>query len=163
MNNSIRALTAEDEPIVWQFLMYAAHETSLESVQEQPHLARYAQNWRRVGDLGYVACQDDVAIGAAWLRLWFGEDRGFGYVDDTIPELAMAVLPFYRRLGVGSQLLLHLIDTVRNVFPGICLNVRADNPAVNLYQRVGFVKIQGSESVNRTGGTSFNMLCMFSK
>ena len=141
--------------------MYAAHETSLELVQKQPYLARYAQNWSRAGDMGYAAYRDGAAIGAAWLRLWCGEDRGFGYVDSTIPELAMAVLPSYRRLGIGTQLLLHLIDAARNIFPGVSLNVRADNPAVILYQRVGFIKVEGSEVVNRTGGTSFNMLCMF--
>ncbi len=162
MNYSIRALTVTDEPIVWQFLMYAAHETSLESVQQQSYLARYAHNWGRKGDIGYVAHQDDRAIGAVWLRLWCDEERGFGYVDNIIPELAMAVLPSYRRLGVGSRLLLHLIDSAQIAFPGICLNVRADNPVVSLYQRVGFIKIAGSEAVNRTGGISFNMLCMFS-
>jgi hypothetical protein len=40
--------------------MYASHETSLESVQRQPSLTRYAQNWGRAGDVGFVAYIDEL-------------------------------------------------------------------------------------------------------
>ena len=39
-------------------------------------------------------------IGAAWLRLLKGDERGYGHVDDETPELGMAVLPAYRGRGV---------------------------------------------------------------
>jgi hypothetical protein len=90
MDFVIRSLMIEDELIVWEMLRYAAHESSIESVQQQPYLARYALNWGRMGDLGYVASINDTSpLGAAWLRLWLGEDQGFGYVKDQIPELAI--------------------------------------------------------------------------
>lgn len=162
MDYIVRALTVADAPTVWTMLMYAAHEPSLESVQQQACLARYAQNWGRSGDMGSVACRDADAIGAAWLRLWSGDDRGFGYIEDAIPELAIAVRPEYCGQGIGTQLLQQTLAAAQNLFPAVCLNVRADNPAVKLYQRVGFAKISGSEIVNRTGGVSFNMLCQFS-
>jgi GNAT superfamily N-acetyltransferase len=101
---------------------------------------------------------DEVAIGAAWLRLWSGDDRGFGYLDDAIPELAIAVLPAYRGQGAGTTLLSHVLNTARGLFPAVCLSVRADNPVVHLYRRIGFVKVEGSEVTNRTGGTSFTMV-----
>jgi hypothetical protein len=84
MNYSVRTLTVADESIVWEMLRYAAHEPSLESVRQQPYLARYALNWGRVGDLGYVAEQNTGSIGAAWLRLWLAEDRGFGYIGNYL-------------------------------------------------------------------------------
>lgn len=161
MNYTVRALTAADEPIVWAMLMYAAHEPSLEAVQQQPCLARYASDWGRAGDMGFAAYVETEAVGAAWLRLWATDDRGFGYVDDPIPELAMAVCPNYRGKGVGTALLTHVLEAAQAQFPAVSLNVRATNPALNLYQRLGFVKVAGSEAVNRVGGISFNMVKQF--
>ncbi|MGL4621998.1 MAG: hypothetical protein ACRCZS_23565, partial [Chroococcidiopsis sp.] len=42
MNFVIRPLMLEDELIVWKMLRYASHESSIESVKQQPYLARYA-------------------------------------------------------------------------------------------------------------------------
>lgn len=163
MNYEIRSLTAEDELFVWRMLMYAAHEPSVEAVQKQLYLSRYAANWGRMGDMGSVALVNEQLIGAAWLRLWLSEDKGFGYIDDSTPELAMAVLPEYCGKGIGTKLLKQVLETAQSVYPGVSLNVRANNPAINLYQRAGFIKVEGSEVVNRTGGIPFNMVCNFGK
>jgi ribosomal protein S18 acetylase RimI-like enzyme len=159
MDYSIRALTLEDQTIVWEMLRYAAHESSLQSVQSQPLLARYAVDWGRPSDIGCVATLSPIAIGAAWLRLGSGEDQGFGYISDDIPELAIAVLPNYRGQGLGTQLLMQILEMAKPNFSAVSLSVRADNPVVRLYERSGFVKIAGSEVVNRTGRGSFTMVC----
>jgi GNAT superfamily N-acetyltransferase len=160
MTYTLRVLNAEDESIIWEMLRYASHEESLESVQNQPCLTRYATGWGRVGDLGWVAVKNESAIGAAWLRLWL-DDKGFGYINDAIPELAMAVSPNYQNQGIGTRLLKQLLETAKKEFPAVSLNVRENNPAVRLYQRVGFTKVMQSEVVNRTGGISFNMIYKF--
>jgi GNAT superfamily N-acetyltransferase len=156
-----RPLTLEDESIVWKMLRYAAHESSVESVQQQPYLARYALDWGRVGDMGHVAFEDTSPIGAAWLRLWLGENKGFGYVRDEIPELAIAVVPDFRGQGVGTKLLKQILHTAKMTYPAISLSVRANNPVLGLYERTGFLKIPGSDVVNRLGEASFNMMCEF--
>jgi ribosomal protein S18 acetylase RimI-like enzyme len=161
MNFVIRSLMVEDESIVWEMLRYAAHESSIESIQQQPYLARYALNWGRMGDLGYVAIVDTSPIGAAWLRLWLEKDKGFGYVKDEIPELAIAVLPDYRRQGIGTKLLTQILGTTKMKYPAVSLSVRANNPVVRLYERTGFMKVPGSEVVNRAGEVSFNMMYEF--
>jgi ribosomal protein S18 acetylase RimI-like enzyme len=162
MNFVIRPLMLEDESIVWGMLRYAAHESSIESVRQQPYLARYALNWGRMGDFGYVASIDDLSpIGAAWLRLWLGEDKGFGYVNDEIPELAIAVLPNYRGQGIGTKLLTQILGAAKMKYPAVSLSVRANNLVVRLYERIGFIQIPGSEVVNRAGELSFNMICEF--
>jgi ribosomal protein S18 acetylase RimI-like enzyme len=155
----LRPLTLEDQPIVWQMLMYAAHEPTLTSVKNQPCLSRYAAGWGRAGDMGVIALEDQQAMGAAWLRLWPAEDKGFGYVDNSVPELAIAVLPAYRGQGIGTQLLKSVLAVAPAVYPAVSLSVRDDNPAIRLYQRVGFVKVEQSEVSNRTGGASFTMIC----
>ncbi len=157
----IRPLMNEDELIVWEMLRYASHESSIESVRHQPYLARYALNWGRIGDIGYVATSDTSPIGAAWVRLWLGEDKGFGYVDDGIPELAIAVLPNYRGQGTGTKLLRQILDAAQISYPAVSLSVRANNPVLRLYERQGFIKIPGTEVVNRAGDASFNMVYEF--
>jgi ribosomal protein S18 acetylase RimI-like enzyme len=161
MDFVIRSLMVEDESIVWEMLRYAAHESSIESVKQQPYLARYALNWGRIGDLGYVTSIDTIPIGAAWLRLWLGEDKGFGYVKDEIPELAIAVVPDYRGQGISAHLLTQILDAAKMKYPAVSLSVRANNPVVRLYERTGFIKIPESEVVNRAGEVSFNMMCEF--
>jgi GNAT superfamily N-acetyltransferase len=160
MDYTVRPLTIEDEPILWTMLMYAAHENSLESVQSQPILSRYVEGWGRFGDMGTVAFVNENAIASAWLCLWTDDDRGFGYIDSTIPELAITVLPEYRGNGVGTTLLQQILSA-QGLFPAVCLIVRADNPVVNLYQRLRFVKAENKEIVNRVGGNSFNMVYKF--
>ncbi len=163
MDYEIRTLTNEDDSVVWKMLMYASHESSLETVQKQPYLSRYAINLGRMGDMGFIASINEQSIGAAWLRLWSGDDRGFGYIDYSIPELAMAVIPEHRGQGIGTKLLMQVLESAQSAYPAVSLNVRANNPVVSLYQRAGFVKVEGSEVVNRTGGVSFNMVCRFSR
>ena len=158
MDYTIRAATAKDESTVWEMLRYASHESSLLSVQKQSCLARYASNWGRVGDLGCIAEKDQLHLGMAWLRLWSKSEKGYGYINDTIPELAIAVLPDYRGQGVGTSLLSQILAMAKNRFPAVSLSVRADNSVVRLYERVGFIKVPGSEIANRTGTVSYNMV-----
>ena len=112
-------------------------------VVERPEIAKYVRAWGRDGDLGFVAVdvQSGEPIGAAWLRLLKGDERGYGYVDDETPELGMAVLPAYRGRGVGSGLLARLLESAEAVYGSVCLSVSADNPAARLYERAGFERV----------------------
>jgi ribosomal protein S18 acetylase RimI-like enzyme len=163
MDYQIRTVTAEDASILWEMLRYAAHQPSLAAVRSQPQLARYVAEWGRSGDLGWIANWGKTSIGAAWLRLWLGEDKGFGYISDEIPELALAVLPDYRGQGIGTHLLMQVLNMAKENFPAVSLSVRSNNPVLRLYERVGFIKVIGSEVVNPAGGESFNMVCRFKR
>ena len=155
----LRPLNAFDQGLLWQFLIIAAHETELAAVRDYPKLARYAEGWGRHGDSGWLAQKDGAAVGVTWLRLWPGQDKGFGWVRDDVPELAIAVMKQYQGQGIGSALLKQILESARGVYPAVSLNVRRDNPAVRLYVRFGFTSVPGSERPNRSGGISFNMLC----
>ena len=161
MNNelSIRLLDSQDEPVLWEMLMYAAYESSLKAVKANPDLIRYVENWGRAGDMGVAAEQDCTPIGAAWLRLWPSDEKGYGYISDDIPELAIALLPNFRGQGIGTKLLKQTLTLAQDQFSAVSLSIRADNPALRLYQRVGFVPVTGSEAINRMGGRSFTMIC----
>ncbi|MGK7878362.1 MAG: GNAT family N-acetyltransferase, partial [Xenococcaceae cyanobacterium] len=96
------------------------------------------------------------------LRLWLNQEKGFGYINDSVPELAIAVLPKNRGQGIGTKLITQVLKMAQKVYPAVSLSVRSDNPAIRLYQRLGFVKVEDSEKMNQTGGNSFNMIYQFS-
>ncbi len=142
---SIRSVSVDDVDTLWTMLMYAAQESSLTAVKTNPSSARYTTNWGRKGDLGVVAEQGTVAVGAAWVRLWSEDDRGYGYIASDMPELAIAVTPEMRGKGIGTALLTKLLELAKPEFPAICLSTRTENSALKLYERTGFVAVEGSE------------------
>src|SRR3989304_1852296 len=108
---SIRPLTKEDQPFLWSMLYQALHvpqdgDPPSPEIMKRPELRRYVQAWGQPEDLGFVATDDVLRrpVGAAWIRLLAGENRGYGHVDDSTSELSMAVLPAYRGRGGGSLL-----------------------------------------------------------
>jgi ribosomal protein S18 acetylase RimI-like enzyme len=159
-----RSAEMTDEAFLWDMLALAAQEENIEAVRANPALSRYVAGWNPANDISFVAVDgtgpdvQEKPITAIWLRTWNGETRGFGYVDAATPELAMAVLPEYRGLGVGTALLNQLIHAVAGRYPTISLCVRAENPVVRLYESAGFERIEGSETVNRVGSNSSKMI-----
>ena len=166
MNYIIRPVVKDDEPFLWKMLYYAAHmdeegETSLLAAKNNPDLMKYVVDWGRKTDRGFVALEPhgQQQIGAAWVRLLVGKDKTISYIDEFTPELAIAVLPDYVGKGVGTQLLISILEAVKEVYPSVVLSVRSTNPARRLYERMGFVVV--SDAVNRIGTASVNMLLRF--
>jgi ribosomal protein S18 acetylase RimI-like enzyme len=142
----IEPLTAAQEPIVWEMLYYAIHVPDGEmrpprSIVYRPELARYAAQWGKPEDMGVAAWDRDVAIGAAWLRLLTGENKGYGYIDETTPELSIALFPAFRGKGIGTLLLTALLAQAAKHFSAVSLSVSTDNAARRLYERFGFVAV----------------------
>ncbi len=137
-----------------------------EAITREPRLARMYENWGRPGDLALVATlhhehdepegaggtgteehHHPAIIGAAWYRLYPAEAPGYGFVAGEIPELSVAVEPEYRGMGVGTALLRALISRGTEVgYRAMSLSVDARNPALRLYERLGFqvVKSEGN-------------------
>ena len=140
----IRPLTIEYQPFLWKALYHAIYvppgdaEPPPEIVNE-PGIRRYAVDWmKNQDDIGCVAIEDEVPIGAAWLRCWSGDEQGYGFVDEDVPELSMALLPGYRGKGIGTKLLRHLLAEAEKRYAAISLSVSESNPARRLYEREGF-------------------------
>jgi ribosomal protein S18 acetylase RimI-like enzyme len=138
-----RRLTPADEPFLWDMLYLAIHvpEGSLlppRDIVHSPELARYVDGWGRPGDEGFAAVDGGMEIGAVWIRLLKGENRGYGYVNDCTPELSIAIQPEYRGMGIGRELMDHMLGYALPVYKGVCLSVSRDNPAVRLYESCGF-------------------------
>ena len=158
----MRAADVEDEPFLWRMLLEAAHAgdevDGPDALKTMPELARYVEGWGRPGDIGVIAIRYGEPVGAAWLRLLVGDDAAYGYVDDSTPELAIAVDPALTGQGIGGALLTRLLRDAERSFAAVSLSVRGDNDARRLYERFGFRPVDGSEVGNRVGGMSITMV-----
>ncbi len=169
MSINIRPANQTDETFLWQMIFEAAHlaeegHTSVQAAIDRPDLAHYVQGWGRSSDIGILAVESthNQPIGAAWARLLLSDEKGYAYIDDHTPELAIGILPDYRGMGVGKAMLAQLLTIAKASYPAISLSTRATNlRAVRLYEQLGFKKIAGSDVANSVGGVSYNMLIRF--
>jgi ribosomal protein S18 acetylase RimI-like enzyme len=101
--------------------------------------SRYVDNWGRPGDASMIALDDGISVGAAWYRLFSGAAPGYGFVDESVPELTIAVVPSRRGRGFGDELLEGLLERARQEgYAALSLSVEKANPALRLYERFGF-------------------------
>jgi ribosomal protein S18 acetylase RimI-like enzyme len=105
---------------------------------DHPALAPYRDDWGQRGDLGVVAEEDGVVVGAAYCRLV----RGYGFVDEQTPEVTIGVDVAGRGRGIGTHLLDVLADlALAHGFERLSLSVEPSNPARRLYERAGYREI----------------------
>lgn len=111
---------------------------SADEVVADPRYARYLEGWPRDGDHGLVA-EHDGPVGAAWYRTFTAEHRGYGFVSEEVPELAIAVIASHRHQGIGRRLLVELIGASgAHGHAALSLSVSDANPARRLYESLGF-------------------------
>lgn len=107
----------------------------------------YVKAWGRPGDTAVIAIEDGFPVGAAWFRLFTRERPGYGFVSESTPELAIAVVPNRRGRGIGDALLTALLDNAKAAgYPALSLCVdRRNADAVRVYERHGFERVGEDE------------------
>jgi len=138
----------EIKPVEYEFLremlyeaIYFADENQKlpKSVVFEPQLSKYVDNFGQNGDLAFVIVVENELVGAIWARLFPESRQGYGFVDETTPELSMAVMENCRNRGFGTFLLEKLMEALKtNGFEKVSLSVDKLNRALNLYRRIGF-------------------------
>jgi GNAT superfamily N-acetyltransferase len=146
---TIRSSSPDDEPFLWEMLYQALYvpegaDPFPREIVRLPEISRYAENWGQAGDLGFVAVVGETCVGATWLRLLKGANKGYGYINETIPELTIALAPEFRGRGIGTKLLSRLMAEAKNRYHAVSLSVSANNPALRLYRRFGFEIVASS-------------------
>ena len=155
MSFELRAADISDEPFLWEMLYLALFVPPdglplPRSVLRDPAIAQYVEGWgTRRRDTGMIALIDTSPVGAAWLRWFPASNPGYGFVDGSIPELSVAVLPAHRGKGIGSLLLERLLEGV----PSTSLSCDPQNPAWRLYLRLGFKPLADGRKMLRTTTT----------
>ena len=139
----IRPIEAADYPLLEEFLYYttfvpANTAAPPREIVKQPDTAVYIDGFGNNLDFGFVAELDGIVVGIAWSRLI----QAYGYVDDDTPELVVALLPEYRNQGIGTQLLTQFLHELnQHGFERVSLSVERGNPAIHLYERLGFKEL----------------------
>lgn len=150
----IRETDDSDREFLYEMLyqsIYVAPGEDLPSrnVLKLPRIRRYVENWGREGDHGLVAIEQNPGgelrrVGAVWLRFFPADYPGYGFIHESIPEIGIAVIPELRGRGIGSSLIKALLNRPGVQYPAISLSVDPENPAGNLYRRLGFLECGGS-------------------
>ncbi|MDP4163413.1 MAG: GNAT family N-acetyltransferase [Bacillota bacterium] len=162
MNNfKIREATELDVDFLWDMLYEAIYvkegdQKPPRNILKHPNIASYLTNWGRKGDRGLIATDsENRPVGAVWIRLFDGNNKTYGYLNEHTPILSMALLEEFRGRGIGTQLLKAIINDSKFAgYSALSLSVDSDNPARHLYEKCGF---------NRLGldGTSWDMVLTF--
>ncbi len=95
--------------------IYSPDQLLPESIVHEPSLAKYAACFgQKEGDYGFVLFVDGRLTGAAWTRLFKAHNKGYGFVNDSTPELSMAIEPAFRGKGYGYKLVNKLIEKLQS-------------------------------------------------
>lgn len=160
----LRLVESDESALIFSFLTIAARMADTnEPIQKalvDSELTKYWLGWGKPDDLGVVATRvaDQVPVSCAWLRRLGTEGSSSNH---DFLELAFGTVEGERGRGVGTRTLLRLLELGAERAPGVTLSVRAANPAVRLYTRLGFEIV--SEITNRVGTPSLVMALRFAR
>ncbi|MBN2899320.1 MAG: GNAT family N-acetyltransferase [Clostridia bacterium] len=110
------------------------------SVLETERYKKYIHPWHDE-DIGYIAIDSmtSEAIGAVWLKFFTKDAPGEAYINDKLPELTIVIDGAYRNKGIGTDLVHYLMAQLPASVHGICLSVDVRDPALDFFERLGFV------------------------
>ena len=147
---NIRNIHPQEIPVLDDFLYEAIFipqgvEPPPRSIIEQDDLQVYVRGF---GDDPHDHCLvaevDGKIAGAVWVRIM----DDYGHVDDQTPSLAISLYKEYRGQGIGTQLLLQMMDLLRKEkYAQVSLSVQKENYALRMYEKAGFkiVEDRGEE------------------
>lgn len=140
---SIRAMRSDEHVLLSDFLHQAIFlpedfegELPRSILREDPKLVAAVYGFgSRPGDVAFVAERDGRVVGACWTRT----TEVYGLLDDQTPAFSISVDKEYRGQGIGSRLMQATLDELaRKGFSRCSLSVQKANPALHLYERLGF-------------------------
>ena len=149
---SIRTLLPQEYPLMEEFMYESIHQPDPQNpypkeVIYYPQVKIYWDNWgQERDDYCLVALVENRVAGAVWIRTFKGELKGFGYVDEQTPEVAIGLYEAYRNQGIGTQMMHQIINHMKEKgFRQVSLSITKGNPAIRLYERLGFKTINENE------------------
>jgi ribosomal protein S18 acetylase RimI-like enzyme len=139
-NLKIRQILIEEYPLLEEFQYHAIFlpvgvGPLPREIIFKPEIFVYIKDFGGKDDCCVVVELDKQIVGAAWTRII----PAYGHIDDKTPELAISVLPNWRRQGIGSKMMNSLFDLLRERgYLQTSLAVQKENPAVRFYLRLGY-------------------------
>lgn len=143
MQYEIRNIREDETPLLEEFLYQAIYtpadfqgEVPRSIIWDDPHLAAALEGFGTLlDDRAVVAEVAGVVVGVCWART----TDEYGHIDETTPSLSISLLGDFRGRGLGTELLQRMIDELfQSGYARASLSVQKENPALYLYQRMGF-------------------------
>ena len=150
MKISFKDQVEKEQQVLEEFLYLAVYVSPGESppdpqILEQPEISCYVRQWGKPDDHAMFALEGEKVVGACWTRCFPESAPGYGTLSRQIPEISIALLPDYRGMGIGSELINRLLQKFSNEYEAVSLSVSAANPAKRLYERLGFSIVSADE------------------
>jgi len=141
----LRPAGTEDEELLFRVFYHTRVDEFRPAGWEEARLNGFLRDQAQLQHAYYHSVFPEAAFDVVEVD---GAPAGRLYVDrtgDSIHIIDIALLPEYRGRGVGGELVRRLIQEADADGRSISLMVESSNPALRLYQRLGFVAgpIQG--------------------
>ncbi|WP_051198348.1 GNAT family N-acetyltransferase [Gordonia shandongensis] len=138
----------DDGPVVCEATLlnfnWSRDRFTSDDVERRPELRRYTRFVPGRGDFGFVVDGPEGWQAVVWVLMLPADDPGYGFVAPGIGELSVCCAPDSRRRGLGGRLVSVALDhAARAGHHGVSLSVEKGNPARRLYERLGFVDVDG--------------------
>ena len=147
-NYTIRPLKNNEISLLEDFLYYAIFvpegvDAPPREIINIPELQVYISKFgTQPHDLCLVAESDGAVVGAVWVR----DMSDYGHVADGVPSFAISLRPEYRKQGIGTNLMLAMLDKLRQLgYAKASLSVQKFNYAARMYTKLGFRTIDENE------------------
>jgi ribosomal protein S18 acetylase RimI-like enzyme len=138
---TLRQATPRD----YDFMRLLYHSTRAEELAQFPFDEmqkvafldqQFAAQYQHYG-IHYPTCErniierDGEPVGRLWLDEW----------KDQIRLVDIALMPQWRGSGIGTRLLRDVLERGRRAGKPVTIHVEAYNPALRLYERLGFTQV----------------------
>lgn len=123
------------------------------TIADFPHLSIYHTFYGYTSkDLGLYALIDHQIAGAAWIRRLQDDHGSDAFIDESTPVLNIAVLPQFRRSGIGSMMLEQLCMEAGALYDAMSVRAVCGELSEAFFSRHGFVRVEGSEGNSQIDG-----------
>lgn len=155
MKPTLYFLRSSEQRIATDMLYYAARLDDIQmSLEDFPRLTIYEKYYGlNHHDVGLYALVGHEIAGAAWIRLLKASDEADAYIDDITPVLTIAVKPEFRCTGIASAMLEQLLLEAGALYERLSVSVIHDSPALALFERSGFTRVDGSAKQSPVDGS----------
>ena len=159
MDFVIRHMRENEYPLLEEYLYLAIYvpegftgEVPRSVIRDDPKCrAAYEGFGELPDDRALVAEADGEVVGACWVRT----TDEYGHIDDATPSVSISVAGEWCGHGIGTALMRRMLDDLRESgYSCASLSVQKENPALRLYERLGF-QIIG----NGADDTEWLMVC----
>ena len=140
---SLRASRPDDEPFLRDVYVAYRWEEMEASGWPQPVRLAFLHDQHRIQDLHYRRNYEGAAFAVVEVG---GERAGRLYLHRTNSDLRIvdvALMPTFRNRGIGTALLEAILDLGGTLgVATVSIHVEQSNPALRLYERLGFRKVE---------------------